>query len=145
MFVSNLIHEITLKTALFQKKTVLRENHLKRESRSLNITIQLYRFYKHESPGSGTTTIYLSSLLHLKYVKGGNVYTGKHEKCSPRNVWNHRDIKDVEKYTTLDISLDYGNLEKIKVKYSEQKEYLVVPGKGLITSLGIKTMGTSNK
>ena len=34
MFVSSLIHEITLKNVLFQKKTVLRENHLNRESKS---------------------------------------------------------------------------------------------------------------
>ena len=39
IFVSILIHDITLKTVLLKKKTVLRENHINRESKSLEITI----------------------------------------------------------------------------------------------------------
>ena len=33
------------------------------------------------------------------------------------------DIKDGEKYIPLDISLDFGSMEKIKIKSSEPKDY----------------------
>ena len=39
MFISSLIREITLKTVLFYKKTVLRENHANIESKSLELTV----------------------------------------------------------------------------------------------------------
>ena len=39
MFVSILIHERTLKTVLFYKETVLRENHVNRKIKSLEIPI----------------------------------------------------------------------------------------------------------
>ena len=39
IFVSHSIHEKTLKTVLFYNKTVLIENHVNKESKSLEITI----------------------------------------------------------------------------------------------------------
>ena len=67
------------------------------------------------------------------------------ENCVRHNVMKHREIKDGEKYTTLDISLDFGSLDKIIITYSEPKDYLGILGKGLITSMGLKTIIRSNK
>ena len=55
------------------------------------------------------------------------------------NVRKHRDIKDSDKYITLDISLKFGSLDKMRIKSSEPKDYLVISGKVLIASLGLKT------
>ena len=54
------------------------------------------------------------------------------------NVRKHREIKGSGKYVTLDISLKFDSLEKIKITSSESKEKLERSGKGLITSLGFK-------
>ena len=61
------------------------------------------------------------------------------------NVRKQRDIKNGEKYTTLFISLKFGSMDKMKITSSEPKYYLVRSGKGSITSLGINTIGRSNK
>ena len=60
--------------------------------------------------------------------------------CGRWNVRKHRDINNGKKYTTLEIYLDFGIMDKIKIKYLETKEYLGRSGKGLITSLGLKTI-----
>ena len=39
----------------------------------------------------------------------------------------------------MDISLKFGSLGKMKITSSYPKDYLGIPGKGLITYLGIKT------
>ena len=80
MFLSGLIHGITLKTVLFQKKVVLIENHVNRESKNLDLTIQLYRCYENEAPRSCNTTIYLLWLLLLKRDMVGKVQTREQEK-----------------------------------------------------------------
>ena len=54
---------------------MLRENHVNRESKSLDLTIWLFRFYEHEAPSSCNTTVYLSWLLQLEDVLGGKVHT----------------------------------------------------------------------
>ena len=61
------------------------------------------------------------------------------------NVRKHREIKNDEKYITLDISLKFVGLDNIKITYSEPKDYLGISGKGFITSLDIKTNVRSNK
>ena len=65
--------------------------------------------------------------------------------CGRRSVWKHREVKDGEKYITLDISLNFGSLDKMKIASSEPKEYSGRPGKGWITSLGVKTIRRSKK
>ena len=40
-----------------------------------------------------------------------------------RNVSKHREIKNGEQNITLDISLKFGNLDKMKIKSSEPKYY----------------------
>ena len=41
-----------------------------------------------------------------------------------RNVRKKRDIQNGEEYTTLDISVDFGSLDKMKITSSEPKDYL---------------------
>ena len=61
------------------------------------------------------------------------------------NVRKHRDIKNGDKYITLDISLKFGSLDKVKTTSSEPKDCMRRSGKGLITSLGLKDNLRSKK
>ena len=54
------------------------------------------------------------------------------------NVRKHRDIKNVEQYITLEISLKVGNMDKMKITSSEPKNYLIILDKGLISFMGLK-------
>ena len=45
----------------------------------------------------------------------------------------------------MDILLIFGSPDKIKITSPEPKDYLVISGKGLITSLGLKTIGRPKK
>ena len=67
------------------------------------------------------------------------------KNCDCRNVRKHREIKNGEKYITLNISLKFGSLEKMKITSPEPKYYLVRSGKGLIISMCLKTNVRSNK
>ena len=58
--------------------------------------------------------------------------------CGRCNVRKHKEIKGSDKYVTLDISLNFDNLDKMKITSSESKVKLERSGKGLITSLGFK-------
>ena len=62
------------------------------------------------------------------------------KNCGRRNVRKQRDIKNGEKYITLDISLKFGSLDKMKITFSEPKYYLIRSGKILINFLGIKNI-----
>ena len=62
------------------------------------------------------------------------------KNCSCRNVSKHREINNGEQYIALDIYLKFRNLEKMKITSSEPKDYLGKSGKGLITSMGLKTI-----
>ena len=54
------------------------------------------------------------------------------------NIRKHIVTKGGDKYVTVDVSLKFDILEKMKIKYSESKEKLERSGKGLITSLGFR-------
>ena len=51
---------------------------------------------------------------------GRKVYTCEHENCGRLNVRKHTDIKNGEKYITLEISLKFGSLDKMKTISSEK-------------------------
>ena len=59
------------------------------------------------------------------------------KNCGYQNVRKHRDIKNGEKYTKLEILLKFGIMEKMKITSSDPRDYFGRPGKGLINSLGI--------
>ena len=61
------------------------------------------------------------------------------KNCGHRNVRKHVEIKDSEEYVTLDISLKFGNLEKMRITSSYPKDNLGKSGKELIISLGLKS------
>ena len=46
------------------------------------------------------------------------------KKCGRCNVRKHKDIKGIDKYFTLDISLKSGSLDKMIVTSSEPKDNL---------------------
>ena len=76
---------------------------------------------------------------------GGN-FTHVNIKTGGRhNIRKHKEINNTEQYIALDISLEIGNMENMKITTSEPKYYLGRSGKGLITSLGIKTIRSLNK
>ena len=60
------------------------------------------------------------------------------KKCGRRDVRKHREIMGSDKYAILDISLQFENLDKTRIKSSESKGKLEISGKWLITSLGFK-------
>ena len=65
--------------------------------------------------------------------------------CGHQNVRKHREIKGSYKYVTLDISLKFGSMEKIRITYSESKDNLGISGKGLITSVVLRPKETPKK
>ena len=67
------------------------------------------------------------------------------KKNGRHNVRKNREIKCSDKYVTLDISLKFGSLDKMKIISSEKKDSLVISGKGLITSLGIEAKSRQKK
>ena len=67
------------------------------------------------------------------------------KNCGHCNVRKHRDIKNGEKYITLNIYLDFGSLNNMKITSSDPRDYFGGSGKGLITFPSLKTIRRSNK
>ena len=42
--------------------------------------------------------------------------------CGRQNVRKHREIKGSDKYATLDISLNFGSMDKMRITSSEPKD-----------------------
>ena len=57
--------------------------------------------------------------------------------CGPRNFRKHREIKNGNQYIAFDISLKFGDMDNMKITYSDPKYHLGRSGKVLITSLVI--------
>ena len=67
------------------------------------------------------------------------------KNCGRRNIRKDREIKDSENYITLYILFKFVSLDKIIITSSEPKDYLGIPGKGLMTSLGLNKNIRPNK
>ena len=65
--------------------------------------------------------------------------------CGRHNVRKHKEIKDSDKYITLDILLKFVSLKKIRIISSEPKDNMVISGKGMINSMCLKTNVRSKK
>ena len=52
------------------------------------------------------------------------------KNCGRHNVRKHKEIKGSDKYVTLDISLKFDSLDKIKITSSESKGKLKDPERG---------------
>ena len=61
------------------------------------------------------------------------------------NVRKHIEIKDSDNYINLVISLNFGSLDNMRITSSYPKDDLVISGKWLITSLGIKAKSRLKK
>ena len=57
--------------------------------------------------------------------------------CGRLNIRTYREIKNAEQYIVLDISSNIDWIDKREVTSSESRGYMVRPGKGMTTSLGI--------
>ena len=62
----------------------------------------------------------------------------KMKNCGHCNVRKYKYIKGSDKYVTLNVSLKFDSLDKMRIISSEPKVKLERSGKGLITSLGLK-------
>ena len=62
----------------------------------------------------------------------------KMKNCGRHNIRKHREIKGIDKYFTLDISLNFGSLDKMIITSSKPKDDLGRSGRGLVNSLGLK-------
>ena len=83
-------------------KTVLRDNHVIRESIFSDITVYLFKCYEHESLSSCNTAVYLAWVLQLEDILGVNFtlveFTAANMKiCGRQNVSKHREIKYSDK------------------------------------------------
>ena len=75
----------------------------------------------------------------VKFTVEKNLFLAVNMKnCGRRYVRKTKELKGSD-YVTLDISLKFDILNKMKIISSESKEKLEISGKGLITSLGFKT------
>ena len=52
----------------------------------------------------------------------------KKKNCGCRNVRKHIEIKNSDKYTTMEISLKFGSLYKTRITYSDPKDNLLISG-----------------
>ena len=57
------------------------------------------------------------------------------KNCAGQNVRKHKDIKGSDKYVTVEISLKFDSLDKMKITSTESKRKLEGSEKELITSL----------
>ena len=73
------------------------------------------------------------------------------ENCVRFKVRKHKEIKGSDKcvtlniYEILNISEKFENLNKMETMYSESKLELEISGKGLVTTLDLKTKARSKK
>ena len=74
-----------------------------------------------------------------KFIDEENLFSAVNmQNCVCHIVRKNKEIKGSDKYITLEISLNFDNLDKMKITSSESKGRQERPGKGLITSLGFK-------
>ena len=66
-----------------------------------------------------------------KFTDKENLFLAVNTKNCPHNVRKHKDIKGSEKYVTLDISLKFDSLDKMKITTSESKEKSEKSGTGV--------------
>ena len=65
--------------------------------------------------------------------------------CVRRNVSKHREIKGSDNYVTLNILLKFDSLDNMRITSSESENKLGKSGKGLITSLSLKSKTSPKK
>ena len=110
MFVSTFMHERTLKTVLFQKKILLIEIVRDKSSQFSYTNVMNMKLL------AVVTTTYINhGCSTMKTFWEENFTLVNMKTCVRQNVSKHRDIKDGKKYTIMDIYLNFGSLENMKI------------------------------
>ena len=72
------------------------------------------------------------TFLEENFTVGEKLFSAVNMKnCGRRNVSKHKEIKGSDKYITLDISLKFDSLNKMKITSSESKYNFVKIRKGV--------------
>ena len=71
-----------------------------------------------------TTPSIYHGFSNRKMLREANFTQVNIKTCDCCNVRKHREIKNCEQYIALDIYLKFGNLDKVKIKSLEPKDYL---------------------
>ena len=66
-------------------------------------------------------------------------------RCGRRNIKTHKEINNDKKSVILDISYNLDCLDKGKSTFLESNDYIVIPGKGLTTSINLKNKSSNKK
>ena len=107
MVVSSFMHERTLKTVLFYKKTVSIQNHINRERRSRRSQFSYTDVMNNMNLQAVVT---LPSIYHgcstRKTFWEENFTLANMKNCGRCNFRKHMEIKNVKQYIALDISLN---------------------------------------
>ena len=127
-------------------KSVEEKPSITREIESLDITIFYTVVLVNMNLLSVVTTPSIYHCCSTRKTLWEEKFTGEEKlfsavnmnNCVRFNVRKHKEIKGSEKYVTLDISLKFDSLEKMKIISSDSKVKLERSRKGLITSLGFK-------
>ena len=67
------------------------------------------------------------------------------KNCGRRNVRKHREMKIGDQYIILNISSKLDCMDKREVTSLKIKDYMVISGKGLTTSLALSTKSPNKK
>ena len=67
------------------------------------------------------------------------------KNCGRHNFRKHEEIKCSDTHVTLDISLKFESLDNMKITSSESKDNLGRSGKGLITSMVLRSKARPKK
>ena len=75
----------------------------------------------------------------------GDITAVNMKNCGRHNVRKHTEIKVSDKYVILDILLDFGSMDKMRITSSEPKDNVGISEKGFNNSLGIKAKSGPKK
>ena len=73
------------------------------------------------TPSSIHHVFYTRKTLWEEKFKLGQFSAVNMKNCCRRNVRKHREIKGSDNYTTLDISLKFGSMDKMRITSLEPK------------------------
>ena len=130
------------------ENSVERKPYINRESKSDELTIQLYSCHN--------INMKFLVVVAPQYIYHGcstwktfweEKFTGKKElfqsvnmkNCGRRKVRKHKEIKGSDKIVTLDISAKFDSLNKMETTSSESKGKQGRSGQGLVNALALKT------
>ena len=142
------------KDVVLNENSVERKPFINRESNSIELTIMLCSC--HDINLKFRVVVTPQSIYHgcsTRKTFWVGKFTGKKglfqsvnmKNCGCRKVRKQKEIKGSDKIVTLNISVKFDSLNKMKITSSESKGELERSGKGLVTALVLKTKVRSQK